>query len=165
MNKIVIKSNIAVIILHSKGIEYETIIDVEDVAKVKQYHWIKSGRYVMSRTYGNTEYLHRLIMQPSKNYVIDHINGDGLDNRKNNLRICKQQNNTQHNLKLRDKNTTGVVGVRLYKPNGKYIARIVVNGKTVHLGYFANIDDAIDARLKAEKKYFGEYAGINKNLF
>jgi len=83
---------------------------------------------------------------------IDHINGVKDDNRIKNLRAVTHQENSK-NQKLRDTNTSGHVGVCWYEQTRKWQARIRVNGRCVHLGYFVRKDDAIDARKAAEVEY------------
>lgn len=91
--------------------------------------------------------------------VVDHINGDIYDNRRSNLRITTQKNNSR-NVKLAKNNKTGVTGVSLL-PSGKYKSRICVNSKDISLGVFKSFDRAVLARKIAEKRYFGEY--VRKN--
>ena len=89
--------------------------------------------------------------------VVDHINRNPLDNRKCNLRVCSQQQNTI-NRSLRNDNTSGKSGVTFNKRIGKWQANVYISGKRHHLGYFDNKEDAITARLEGEEKYFGEFA-------
>ena len=88
--------------------------------------------------------------------IIDHINGDSSDDRILNLRNCTQSQNSR-NLKLSSLNSSGVTGV-VKRPNGKWRARITLNRSRIELGTFTNLEDAKQARIEAEKKYFGEFA-------
>ena len=101
--------------------------------------------------------IHRFILDCNKNDVVDHINGNTLDNRKQNLRICSQQQNTMNNSNIRSNNTSGYKGVTWDKSKNKWTAQITVNYKNIHLGRYDKIEDAIKERQKAEIKYFGEY--------
>ena len=83
---------------------------------------------------------------------IDHINGDGLDNRFCNLRDVSNQENSK-NSSLSKSNKSGSNGVSWHKDHGKWYARIMVNGKSKHLGYYDSKDEAIEARLNADKEY------------
>lgn len=86
----------------------------------------------------------------------DHINGNRLDNRRANIRyVTTQQNN--HNHGKSKKNTSGHPGVRWEADRGKWLARIKFNDRTINLGRYSNLEDAIKARKEAEEKYFGEY--------
>jgi len=84
--------------------------------------------------------------------IIDHIDGDGTNNRMSNLRNVTESENTR-NRPLQLNNSSGHSGVYLCKPSGKWYAIIGVKGKKVSLGHFDLIDDAIKARKEAEKKY------------
>jgi len=83
---------------------------------------------------------------------IDHINGDKLDNRIENLRSVSQTENGK-NVKLNKNNKIGYLGVHMVKNNNKWWAQIKVDGKGIYLGSFDNKQDAINARKEAEKKY------------
>ena len=100
-------------------------------------------------------------MKPEKGYVIDHIDGNSLNNQKNNLRICTQSQNCS-NQKIGKSNTSGYKGVSYNKGQGKYNSRIRFNKKLIHLGYFVNLKDAARAYNEAAVKYHGEFANLNK---
>lgn len=101
---------------------------------------------------------HRLIMNiDDSRYDVDHKNGNKLDNRKKNLRICKHSQNSK-NKAVNKNNKSGIVGVYWNNRCGKWVAEIKVDYKRISLGYFDDINEAADARRKAEIKYFGEYS-------
>lgn len=83
---------------------------------------------------------------------VDHINGDRADNRRENLRIVRRSENLK-NRRMSSRNTSGHTGVRWVPHANKWSARIEADGKPIHLGYFASIEDAIAARKAAEVKY------------
>ena len=89
--------------------------------------------------------------------ILDHINGNTLDNRKNNLRICTNRENTSNRTKLGTNNTSGILGVRFDNRRNKWYADIQYKGKCIFLGYFNIKEDAIKARIDAEKLYFKEF--------
>ncbi|MFC4768723.1 HNH endonuclease [Effusibacillus consociatus] len=98
--------------------------------------------------------LHRLLMNPSKGQVVDHINHDTLDNRKANLRILTSAQNRQ-NLKGAYKSSkSGVQGVMWRKDVGKWQARVKLNGKEKHLGYFDDLQEAKAVVAQAREKYY-----------
>lgn len=108
--------------------------------------------------------MHRVIMERiiyprklEKDEYADHINGDGWDNRRSNLRVAtRSQNNV--NTKRRKDNTSGQKGVSFSKQTGKFLAYISSNGnKRIRLGLFDKLEDAIKARQDAEKLYHGEF--------
>jgi len=143
----------------SKGEEF--YFDLEDYEKIKEYCWYKlpKGYIVACDIYSNekaTVRQHRLINEPNDWQVVDHINGCKNDNRKKNLRNVSQTDNTK-NKSVPINNTSGHVGVCFHKNMKKWMARIGVNNKNIFLGYFDTFIDAVDARVEAENKYFGEY--------
>jgi hypothetical protein len=95
-------------------------------------------------------------MNYSYNEECDHIDGNGLNNQKGNLRVCTHAENLR-NQALSRANTSGAKGVSLHKSGRYYAARIMVNQKNIHLGYFPTLEKAKSVRLAAEVKYFGEY--------
>jgi|WetSurMetagenome_2_1015567.scaffolds.fasta_scaffold55921_5 hypothetical protein len=144
----------------------EVIIDSEDWDKIKNYHWCirrnKNLIYVLTRTKINKFILQRLILNlTNMNFVIDHINHNGLDNRKCNLRICTQSENSK-NQKLKKNNTSGFKGVYWDNLRQKWHCQIMINRKCIYLGLFVNkIDAALTYNNKA-KELFGEFACLNK---
>lgn len=137
----------------SKGRKFT--IDIEDWLKCKDYYWsVGTQGYVTAIINNKTILLHRYVMNCPDDKVVDHINGDPTDNRKSNLRICTQQQNTM-NRKKSSNNTSGCTGVCW--SNNKWQAQIGYRGKVLNLGLFTNIEDAIKARQDAELKYYGEY--------
>lgn len=95
---------------------------------------------------------------------IDHVDGNGLNNRLENLRAVSNTEN-QRNQRKRSTNTSGVTGVIWHKAHQKWQAYIAVNRKLIHLGYFSSKDEAISARRAAEAKYgFHENHGSDRPL-
>lgn len=115
-----------------------------------------NGRYAELSIHGETHLAHRLILDSDDH--IDHINGDGFDNRRSNLRVCSCSENLRNRTKRNKNNTSGVAGVRQRKDTGKWSATIMVDRKHISLGCFIDIDDAIKARSIATAKYFKDFA-------
>jgi hypothetical protein len=90
---------------------------------------------------------------------VDHINGNTLDNRKSNLRLCSHKENGR-NRKLNKNNTSGAKGVNWDKHALKWKCEIRINTKKLYLGLFAEIEQAKKAYAEASKKYHGEYGRI-----
>lgn len=158
-NEITIENNIAKIYLYdnNSNIIGYTIIDKEDIDKIRNYKISKHGKYAYANINNKSVSLHRIVTNTieeidKRNNPIDHINGDTLDNRKENLRICTVSENSFNSIKQREH----IAGVRRHIQKGKYIsyqAYISINKKQVNLGYFKNKEDAIRAREDAEKYY------------
>ncbi len=137
-----------------------TIIDSEDYERVKQHCWYEREGYVKARCRDISSKrvsLHRLILNPSGNKEVDHVDGDKLNNKKGNLRECTRAENTK-NKGLAKNNKTGCSGVFFVKDDEKYKAYITVNKKRICLGTYINKQDAINSRHDAEIKYFGRFA-------
>ena len=150
-NKIIVHDTYAELITHNRdGSDNLYIkIDLDDIEKVRPYKWSMRGNYISSGHIDKERVrLHRFLVNAPNNMIVDHINHDVLDNRKVNLRICTASQNSM--------NRSGVVGVS--KAWNKFRARIKIKGKQIELGNFDKFEDAVKAREKAEKKYFGKYA-------
>lgn len=141
----------------------EAIFDSEDFDIIKKHYWSKdhSTNHLISSENHSQIQIGRYILLMNGyclgDNVVDHINRNPLDNRKCNLRVCSQQQNTI-NRSLRNDNTSGKSGVTFHKRIGKWQSNVYLSGKRYHLGYFDNKEDAIAARLEGEEKYFGEFA-------
>lgn len=90
-------------------------------------------------------------------FLVDHRDGDGENNAPDNLRPATTSQNVSNGKKRRN-NTSGVVGVSWDKSEGKWMAKIMLDRRTINLGRFANIEEAQAARLAAETKYHGDFA-------
>lgn len=143
-------------ITNNTGMEF--LIDYNDYSIICRYTWNQDDKgYIYTNDKNKQIYLHRLILNLSqKNTMVDHINHNKLDNRRDNLRIVTNSQNQMN----RDKpcnNTSGVKGVYWHKNQQKWQANIQINGTLYYLGLFDKKEDAIRTRLDAEKFLFGGY--------
>ncbi len=143
----------------------EFIFDKDDYNKIisiNKYWKINNIGYVLCNI-GDEEYqLHRYLMGLGKynyknNIIVDHINGNKLDNRKENLRICKKDKNPK-NCALYSNNTSGYKGVSWNEKLLKWQAGIQVDNNKIYLGIYSNLKEAVEVRKQAEIKYFGEFS-------
>lgn len=135
-------------------------VDIDDYAKISDICWSKNAQgYIVS---SDGLQLHCYIMDVPSGLLVDHIGGieSRSDCRRGNLRIATRAQNNMNQKPYRN-NTSGVTGVNYHKATKKWVARIEVEGKRIGLGLFENKDDAIEARLKAEDEYFGEWSYNN----
>ena len=158
------------------GIGYDSdgnkfFFDKEDYERIKNIYWYQDSRgYFVGHIVGDNRRqirMHRFILgkenEKELSVVVDHIHSDRkYDNRKSNLRITTQKNNTKNRVRPSN-NTSGKVGVSWNKRNNKWSAYIGVDGKQINLGMFNDIQNAIDARIAAEKKYFKEFRVKNEH--
>lgn len=143
-----------------------TIVDDDDFEYLNQWKWylLKSHtNYYAIRTSkpeNKLIQLHRVVIKAKEGEFVDHINGDKLDNRKINLRICTRSQNAQ-NRKTNKLNKSGYNGVSWCIKNKKWVAQIQYENKKIHIGYYINAIDAAKAFNEAAQKYHGEFAKLN----
>ncbi len=120
----------------------------------------KSGGYLAFKINGKYSYVHKWIMGVpyDRSVRVDHINGNRLDNRRENLRICTHAENVRNRPKKNKNNTSGHPGVWWHAQAGKWAAEIKLDYKKISLGLFSSLRDASEARRTAELQYFGEFA-------
>lgn len=139
-------------------------VSLSDFDIVKNYKWYAKDRgYIETKINRKNVYLHRLITKCPADMVIDHIDGNPMNNTRSNLRICSGEQNSL-NKKVQKNNTSGIPGVSYSKSNNKWVSYIQMNNKRIHLGDYSDINDAIEARKKAEAKYYGEFARNNNDI-
>ena len=161
-NEIITDGNVARIIIKNVKQEVigESIIDSEDVDKIKDYKWYISAKYCITKAinpYSGTDIANVIFNDFENKY--DHINHNRLDNRKINLRPVTSHQNDM-NMGKKNTNTSGVTGVSRERccKTTKWTAVITYNYKSRWLGSYESFDDAVKARLKGEIKFFGEYS-------
>ncbi|MCY0913237.1 HNH endonuclease [Massilia antarctica] len=138
-------------------------VDESTRVLVTQYRWgvEANARQVLGMVNGKQLSLHRFLMNEPKGLEVDHINGDPLDNRLCNLRICTHAENMR-NRKMHKNNKCGAKGVYMdhRKRLNPYRAEIKVDGRKITLGAFATVDAAAQAYRVASKQYHGEFARL-----
>jgi len=136
--------------------------DMEQFVLSKKWSFsgVANGRYYAKLSTGVK--LHQIIVgKVPPGYCIDHINGNGLDNRRENLRICTySQNNMNHGPSIK-RRSSPYRGVVFNKKRNKYEAHIKIGGKMTYIGLFSTAKEAAVAYNKMAKKHFGEFAWVN----
>jgi hypothetical protein len=155
------EGNVAFVPL-TRGLEAK--IDAADAHLVAGFNWYANpkGRtaYAMRKdpTLGHVS-MHRVVMGALDSLPVDHIDGDGLNNRRVNLRAATVFQNNQ-NLRLGRHNTSGVKGVSWNTAKGKWWAEVMAQGQVRRLGYFARFEDACEARAKAAMQMHGGFFSL-----
>jgi len=128
------------------------LVDDEDFDELNKYKWcLNSGGYATRRKDTHTSILmHRFINSTPKRQETDHINGNKLDNRRENLRNVTHSQNQLHS-RLPKTNTSGVKGVVWDKKNKKWQAQIKIKGKNHFLGRYKTVMEAYYKRKEAEQ--------------
>jgi hypothetical protein len=140
------------------------LVDDCDFDWLSQWNWYFANGYAVRgerHPEGKSQMIlmHRVIMNAPDGMHVDHINGDGLDNRRSsNLRLCNHSQN-QANRGPSSNSRSGIKGVWWH--HQKWQAAIKIDGRTIHLGYFDHAADAAAAYDQAAIKYHGEFAQLN----
>jgi hypothetical protein len=137
------------------------MVDDADYEHINQWKWrLDCDGYARAHQSINGKrtsiLMHREILKPPHDMLVDHRFGNKLDNRRENLRICTRSENNRNM-----KPTPGRAlpkGVYWHARDRRFQAQIVVNNRNVHLGYFPTASEAEAVRLEASKKYHGEFA-------
>ena len=156
---------------------YKALVDDEDYDFLMQWKWravkrphnsghIYARRVVRKKINGKitekTIWMHRFILNVPSGMLVDHANGNGLDNRRSNIRICNFAQNSRN--RKRHSNKPGVykgVYVAERATGIRYRSQIFFNGKSIEVGAFATEIEAARAYDAAARKYFGEFAWLN----
>ena len=134
--------------------------DFEAINKMKWY--CTNAGYAVHDVGSRTILMHRLVLDAPEGFEVDHIDGNPLNNSRNNLRLATHQENIRHRVNVNKNNSSGVNGVSWFKRDKKWRARIFVDGKEIHLGLFNSKAEAIIKRNKASEKYYGDFGHIAK---
>ena len=164
-DKIAVDEAVELVYIKMRG-DKVTVIDMADYDKVKGLSFsLDKGGYAIhtfnEKTPRTTKKLHQLLLPDvPAGYVVDHINGDRLDNRRCNLRIVTAHMNVI-NSKSRPNTSSKYKGVSFDTSRGKWISSIQVKGITKHIGRFASEEEAAKAYDKRAFELYGEYARLN----
>lgn len=138
-------------------------MDSVDYEEVSKYAWhvcdTKDSRTHYAGN-NNLGLLHRFLLNARPDEQVDHINGNGLDNRRINLRLCSNEQN-QYNRPVPSNNSSGYKGVSFHKHTKKWRATIGYEGKHKHIGYFDSVEEAAKAYDSAAIELYGEFARLN----
>lgn len=139
----------------------ETMVDDEDFEYLNQWKWFARKNlyvfYAVRHKDDKAIFMHRVLMNTPKGMLTDHVDGNGLNNQKSNLRVCTPSQN-ECNKALQKNNTTGFKGVHKYK--NRYLAQIHFGGKRLHLGSFVKPEDAYKVYCEASKIYHKEFSRV-----
>lgn len=137
------------------------LVDEEDYERIAAHRWHAKtiGRYAIRWNVDRTQRIrmHREVMEVGPGVLVDHANGDGLDNRRANLRICTPAQNTWNSRANQGKRFKGVQRQK----NGRWRTRIRVDGWLTHIGSFGTEVEAALAYDAAARRQYGEFACVN----
>lgn len=150
------------------------LVDDEDWLRCKDFNWharpdkrnCYAARNIKMADKKTTIALHQEIMNPPKGFQVDHIDGNGLNNRRSNLRLIPIGGHFGNlaNSKLRKDSKSGFKGVTPHRQSGKWRAGLRINGVYKSFGLFRNAEDAARAYDKAAIQHFGDFACTNAKL-
>lgn len=143
------------------------LIDGRDHQRIKHLKWhLHSSGYICRAVWRENNrkqgcvFLHREVLPCPEGKVVDHINGNKLDNRRHNLRLATHSQNCANSV-IRQDNTSGYIGVSAVSNSNKWRAYVRNNGKPLYLGLFNSKEEAATTRDKKALELFGEYAKLN----
>lgn len=149
--------------------EMIALIDDSDYELIAAYKWYAAHAYddlyyaVTNRQSKPKRQIrmHRLILDAPNGYLVDHIDGNGLNNQRVNLRLATRSQNKANQHRRNSSNTSKYKGVSWYKTRNCWRSQIKVGGKKLGLGYFSSEEEAAHAYDQAAIKYFGEFSNLN----
>lgn len=155
--------------IYIRNIDDYAIVDDEDFDLVNKYKW--TGKRDCNTYYvdswsdksGNLNHIrmHRLLINAKEGEKVDHINHNGLDNRKENLRICNDSQNSMNRIKPKHAKLSSYKGVFKTK-NGKWVAQLKYKKKNHYLGRFKTEEEAALAYNEKAEEIFGGFACLNQ---
>lgn len=152
---------------------YTATIDAADVSLVEGFNWrafvtrrrdgsirsVYARRDAASEDGAGVVYMHRLIAGTQPDMHTDHIDGNGINNARSNLRSATPMQNVQ-NTRITARNNSGVKGVWFHKQSGRWTSQVKVLGKSIHLGLYATIEEASAAYAQAITQYHGKFGRL-----
>ncbi|MDR9852943.1 HNH endonuclease [Paenibacillus sp. VCA1] len=142
----------------------QTVVDDEDYDQLSQFKWwVDAYGYALTTVGGRLNKknirMHRMLTGAQPGQVVDHIDGDPLNNQKANLRIVTQKENVRNSKPKPSR--SGYKGVSWYSQTNRWVARIICDGVYYHIGYYHDPKDAARAYNAKALELFGEYARLN----
>jgi len=141
------------------GLSQFADVDEIDFEKLNQFRWSFHSAGYATRNRARI-LMHREIMNAPRGMVVDHIDGNRLNNQRSNLRVCSHKENCRNQKKQIIKRSSRFKGVSLYR-NGKWRVAIKLNQVDIHIGYFESEESAALAYNKKALDLFGEFAKLN----
>ena len=142
------------------------LVDDEDYLTLIAFKWCvqrtRHHTYVVTGTAKTRKVMHRVIMNPPDGMFVDHVDGNGLNNQKSNLRLATRNQNG-YNQKPH-KGTSKYKGVSWVERDQVWVSKIRVNGKRIHVGSFKTEEDAAIAYDTKAVELHGEFANTNKGM-
>jgi hypothetical protein len=139
------------------------IVDDHEYPWLKDFTWcaaVKGGKFYAQT--GKSDTMHRMIVNAKKGETVDHINGNTLDNRRENLRVCTHAQNRQNSKKISgSRNLSSKYKGVSHPSENRWTASITVMWKTIHIGSFSTEIGAARAYDEAARKYHGVFAKLN----
>lgn len=150
--------------LELSNTDEKAIVSAKDYKKVNGWRWSKCSQGYVVRYHKRPDgketkiRLHHIVLPPTGDKIIDHINRNKLDNRRENLRLATYSQNGM-NRGVNVNSSTGFKGA--IKESGKYVSKITVDGRSIYIGTFNTPEDAAKAYNVMAEVHFGEYAHLN----
>lgn len=143
------------------------LVDADDYERVKNFTWtispIGNTRYLMNRKMVKGKstciFIHRMLLSAEPHQLVDHINGDGLDNRRCNLRIANKAQNSM-NSKKRSDNTSGFRGVAFVPKANRYQAKLHFEGRRITSRFCKTAIEAAEAYKSLAIKHYGDFVRL-----
>ena len=141
------------------------IVDAEDYGRLSKYKWcaVDGGRSWYAKTFGRDGTvlsMHRMVLDAPKGLIVDHIDHNGLNNRRSNLRLCTRKQNN-YNKRPRKGCSSKYKGVSFCKKRNRFRVFINYNKKQYYIGVFKDEIEAAKAYDRKAREFFGEFAYLN----